>query len=773
METPEALGAANESSAVKSADGMGEIDLAARMARYYFGFFFLSGFCSLVYQVVWLRLAMAKFGVNAPIVAIVVSLFMAGLGGGSFLAGKYIRRLGSERSALPARLYAACELLIALSALLVPFLLEWGRAVLDDALPVLAWGSLAYYGFVGLYLAFVLLPWCTCMGATTPLAMAVIRGFSHVGSERVFSHLYLANVLGATAGTLITALILIELVGLTGTLWLAAALNLGIAAAVLTLSALGKPLSGTSWQPPLASPSYSGRKIHGVLWLLLATGLTSMAMEIVWLRLFTPYLGTVVYAFASVLTIYLAATALGTWVYRAHARHGPVPDDWRILSVAGFCGLLPLLAADPRLPLGGGVVGWASVRVVLGIVPFCAVLGFLTPSLIDRWSGGDPARAGAAYAVNIVGSILGPLLAGFLLLPRINERFALVILVLPLFGGSLLSLLRASGAGSPSDGMRHQSFHGAAVLASLLVIVSAKSHGDLFASKQVLRDYEATVIATGEGMRKQLLVNGSGMTQLTPDTKLMAHLPLAFLDAQPTKALVIAFGMGTTFRSALSWRIQTTAVDLVPSVPELFGYFHPDADQLVSSPLARIVIDDGRRFLKGASERYDVIIIDPPPPAPAIGSSLLYSAEFYRLAKARLSRDGILAQWLVGDAGPAFESSVAQALRHSFPHVAAFRSIDNWGYHLLASSKPLPRPSAPAMVNRMPPSAVTDLIEWGPYQAPESQMQAVLDREITLQQLIDAAPEMPMLQDARPVNEYFYLRNSVPWLWDFWVKCCL
>ncbi len=48
-------------------------------------FFFLSGLCSIVYELVWLRLAMAKFGVTTALISIVLSVFMAGLGAGSWL----------------------------------------------------------------------------------------------------------------------------------------------------------------------------------------------------------------------------------------------------------------------------------------------------------------------------------------------------------------------------------------------------------------------------------------------------------------------------------------------------------------------------------------------------------------------------------------------------------------------------------------------------------------------------------------------------------------
>ena len=101
----------------------------------------------------------------------------------------------------------------------------------------------------------------------------------------------------------------------------------------------------------------------------------------------------------------------------------------------------------------------------------------------------------------------------------------------------------------------------------------------------MLRDSTATVIATGSGMDKELLVNGVGMTSLTPITKMMAHLTLASLPQPPRNVLIICFGMGTTFRSAISWDVPVTVVELVPSVPKLFTYYHADGEQVLASPL--------------------------------------------------------------------------------------------------------------------------------------------------------------------------------------------
>src|SRR5205085_1868686 len=113
---------------------------------------------------------------------------------------------------------------------------------------------------------------------------------------------------------------------------------------------------------------------------------------------------------------------------------------------------------------------------------------------------------------------------------------------------------------------------------------------------EVRRDYAASVIAVGANRNKQLFVNGIGVTELTPETKFMAHLPLAFHSGKPESALIICFGMGTSFRSALSWNVDTTAVERVPSVKESFGFFHSDAARLVANPKAHIVVDDGRRY---------------------------------------------------------------------------------------------------------------------------------------------------------------------------------
>lgn len=717
--------------------------------NWYFLFFFISGFCSVLYELVWLRLAMAQFGVTTAMVSIVLSVFMAGLGLGSWASGRWLGQPddGGESPAL--RAYALIELLIGVSGIVVPSGLLWGRRVLENAGLSSSFG---YYSLAGLWVAVTLIPWCSLMGATVPVGMRAIRQTLPAESSRSFSYLYMANVAGAVAGTVVP-LFLIELLGFHGTLQIGVICNCLIAASALVLS-WNKPKERAvePAEPVAASVPSSGGGSSNLLGLLFLSGLSSMAMEVVWVRRYTPFLGTVVYAFASILAVYLLATFLGSIFYRrwssAHAQENPAVWIW-----LASCGLLPLVVASPRIALD------PFLRLVFGLMPFTGLLGFITPMLVDRFSGGDPAKAGRAYAVNVAGCIVGPLLAGFGLLPFVSERWALILLTLPWL---IIGIAPLRPARKPSPELRR------AVLASLalaaFLIAGGRGYDENYPGRKVLRDSTATVIATGTGFRRQLLVNGYGMTSLTPITKVMAHLPLAFLDRPPQNALVICFGMGTTFRSLRSWGIPVTAVELVPSVPRMFNFYHSDGDKVLESPLSHVVIDDGRRYLERTSQQYDVITIDPPPPVEAAGSSLLYSKEFYQVARRRLRSGGILQQWLpAAGADVQVVAAVARSLRDSFPYVRTF--WDEFGVHFLCSDQPIPSPTASAMLRRMPASAVADFAEWSPPSddgfmgAAAQQFDILLKQEEAPDRWIAEAPHTPALTDDRPINEYYALRR--------------
>jgi predicted membrane-bound spermidine synthase len=721
--------------------------------RWLFGFFLVSGFCSILYELVWLRLAMASFGVTTALVSIVLSTFMAGLGLGSWGSGYLIRKFGGRLHIRTLRIYAATEFLIGLSAIVVPYQLSWGHVIF------MQWSlsSLFFYFVSGLWVAVTLIPWCVCMGATIPVGMLCIKKIQSGNTSRSFSFLYLANVLGAVAGAIIP-LFFIELYGFRGTLKIGAALNILLAASAFALSFSG--IASESGDEAAQSAPVAARnpaQNRKPLVLLFATGLTSMGMEVVWIRLFTPFLGTVVYAFAAILSIYLLATFAGSALYRRSSRsHNPRPI--LIWALLGLSALLPLVTTAARVAsLHEGL------RVLFGLGPFSMILGFVTPMLVDRWSGGDPDRAGRAYAINVAGCILGPLLSGFILLPWIGERWALLLLSMPWFLLSLYPQWFSSGEMTSQGVRRRQAVAIAALIIGIFLAVRSKDYSARFAHHKTLRDSTATVSATGEGMEKHLLVNGIGMTTLTPVTKMMVHLPLAFLSHPPRNVLIICFGMGTTYRSALSWGVPTTAVELVPSVPKLMGYYYREGPQLLQSPLGHVVIDDGRRYLERTTQRYDMITLDPPPPVEAAGSSMLYSKEFYSLIKLHLRPGGILQIWLpAGD--ETVHSAVAKAIKESFPYVRAFGSVGHWGNQFLVSNEPIPDWTPQQLVAHMPAKAVVDMMEWGPASTPTQQFATILNTEFPIDQLIAQAPNAPALQDDRPVNEYYLLRQNFPGL---------
>jgi len=259
-------------------------------------------------------------------------------------------------------------------------------------------------------------------------------------------------------------------------------------------------------------------------------------------------------------------------------------------------------------------------------------------------------------------------------------------------------------------------------------------------------------------MNKSLLVNGIGMTKLTPITKFMVHLPLAFHQDPPQSALILCFGMGTTYRSALSWNIETTAVELVPSVTRMFGFYHADAAQALNNPRGHIIIDDGRRYLKRIREKFDVIVIDPPPPVETAGCSLLYSDEFYALAKQRLKPHGILAVWI-----PSGEVLTVQAIirsvHESFPYARCFVSVEGWGVHVLASMDPIEPRTAEQLAARLPAGAKQDLLEWNPSPDLPGYLNLVLSQELNIKEGLNPNPEIRITDD-QPYNEYFLLRQS-------------
>jgi hypothetical protein len=182
--------------------------------------FLLSGFAALLYQLVWQRSLFRIYGTNSESVTLVVTAFMLGLGLGSLAGGAV-----SEKSRWPLPLvFGGIELVIGAFGLASLPLFGWVETRTSDATG-LAVGLIAF--------AAVLVP-TLFMGGTLPILVAhQVRHSGNVGKS--VGVLYFINTLGSAAASLGASTGILGAFGLQGTVRLAAALNLAVAAGVIAV----------------------------------------------------------------------------------------------------------------------------------------------------------------------------------------------------------------------------------------------------------------------------------------------------------------------------------------------------------------------------------------------------------------------------------------------------------------------------------------------------------------------------------------------------------
>src|SRR5213592_2940541 len=95
-----------------------------------FVLFFVSGFCGLLYQVIWTRMAFASFGIITPVLSVVISVFMLGLSLGSWAGGRLIAPLRQRIGTSAILFYAWAELMIGAGAFIVPSLFSFAETLL-------------------------------------------------------------------------------------------------------------------------------------------------------------------------------------------------------------------------------------------------------------------------------------------------------------------------------------------------------------------------------------------------------------------------------------------------------------------------------------------------------------------------------------------------------------------------------------------------------------------------------------------------------------------
>jgi spermidine synthase len=274
-------------------------------------------------------------------------------------------------------------------------------------------------------------------------------------------------------------------------------------------------------------------------------------------------------------------------------------------------------------------------------------------------------------------------------------------------------------------------------------------------------DEIASVQAGQVNFTPELWVAGTSMTLLTVDAKLMPILPLI---ARPDseRALVVAFGMGSSFRSALIAGLQTDAVELVPSVPKMFGFYYPDASAVLADPDGRVIVTDGRNHLELTKERFDIIVTDPPPPIESSGASVISSKEYYEAGRDHLTENGIMMQWLpYGGTAAEFQDHI-RTFAAVFPQVTLVKGAGGYGIYMLGSASPiafdeanirevLGRPGVLEDISSAYDSPATTVDEWVDVIARQTWMTDDVARQ--------TAGDGPLITDDQPRPEYFLLRR--------------
>lgn len=669
--------------------------------RILLGLILLSGFSALIYQITWTRHLSLLFGSNMLAVGTVVATFMAGLAIGSLVFGAR-----ADRSRNPLRLYALLEAGIALTALLFPLALNLIASIFIP----LAQSSPDGGGIITVSRmvlgALALLPPTICMGGTLPVICRFLAG-QQLG--RLVGKLYALNTFGAVAGCLVGGFLLIPHFGMFATQAIAIGVNLIIAIIAWRLGASPAELNSSGKEEKADS---AGTSIAALLLLAGTTifGLSALAFEMLWTRLFLLFLGNTTYAFSTILGVFLCGLTLGGAIYaRWLANRANLAGIYATLVSTMLLYILATLpfydrfgflfeAIHRQADTGWWFLAGGSFLIVSLVMLIPAALsGALFPAtvaLLCREGDRTGSVIGKVLFWNTLGAMCGSFLGVFaVLLFGLQESFKVIALIGLVYLGIFLWNIRAQ--------LPRPLAISFVLLPLLLLVVPLNWNQGLLNSgiyvysgyyesigglerlltagqpDDVVEGIETTAAfyRTKEG-HKEFRVNGKTDGGTTPgDMKtqiLLGQLPMLFRPNADT-ALVIGLGTGVTLRQVLDYPVKDIdCVEISPAVVAISKHFSAENEGVLDSARINLMIRDGRNLLLTGQKRYDVIISEPSNPWQT-GNANLFTREFYRLAVSRLQANGIFCQWLPTYDLPTEKLQIAlQTFADSFKNIRVF-----------------------------------------------------------------------------------------------------
>lgn len=660
------------------------------------------------------------FGTSELAVATVLAAYMGGLAAGAAIAGRIMHRIRR-----PVFAYGVLEAAIALSAVAVPFLLQFagfiygvvlgGQPEPPDASGI---GQSLFY----LTAAFIVLAIPTgCMGATLPmLTRYAVRKEDEIGPR--VGILYAINTAGAIGGTLSAAFLLLPALGLMGTIVFGAIINLavfGIAAWLASrMQVHNDKRESTSAPPALRWPPGAW-----ILPVMLVSGVASFCYEVLWTRLLSHILGGSVVAFATMLASFLAGIALGSAIASRLARTREFASVAFVvcqLAIA-ITSLVIFQSLDRFIPDIAGLAGNVPVAILM-LLPATLFIGATYPfavRIITRSENEAASASARVYAWNTVGAIAGALVAGFFLIPLLRYEGTIKLVIATNLGLALVVALATA--------QRRKLFASvsAASLAAVVLLFNPASPESLLRVSPLngLRDGNIRFYDVGRSATVLMLerdgyfyLRTNGLPEASTDMRgsppsmhsqrLLAALPV-LARPQAETMLIAGFGGGVVAENIPSSLVQIDIVELEPKVIEANRAISDERniDPLLDSRI-NIVVNDARNALRLTDKTYDIVVSQPSHPWTA-GASHLYTQEYMQLVHSRLNPDGVFLQWInVQMLDEALLRSLAATLTGVFPHVRAYHFQMN-EVLFLASEQPI-EPEAGIATNGEPLSSLRE-----------------------------------------------------------------
>ena len=665
------------------------------------GILFLSGVSALVFETLWLRLSGLAFGNSVWAASLILSSFMAGLAlGGALAAMKNRQRMR------PLHFYAVLELIIGVLGctivFAIPMLGQWMHPVFQAL-----WHHDSALNALRFFLSFLILVLpTTAMGLTLPVLLAdpVLRRSTFA---RAVGILYGCNTLGAVAGALIGEGYLIRALGLRGTGFAAALLNL-VAAALAWLVARRSQVTEDLVETTIAETRDDQDVIARwrLLFVSFGSGFILLSLEVVWFRILRLYVASSSTSFAVMLAVVLAGIGLGGLavgaIYRRALRPGESLPLLLLFSAIAIliCYVSFRISFLPRPDFY--LDTWSEIGLLSLWLMFPAAFlsGILFPSIIAALHAGMGDRrgsAGLAILGNTTGAAVGPLLTAFVFLPSIGFERTLMLCAAAYI---LLAMVAGSRASWWPQRLRGLFTCAMAVVALLLLFIFRQGRAEEhFAhARQPFQGDGSYLVKKIEGnadtlqlLRRDLLGQPYYYRLLTnaftmSDTRyqnqrymrLFAYLPLT-LRPETENALLICFGCGMT-ANALLHDPHLQHLDIVDISKEVLDlakdYAGRDYPNPLGDPRVTTFVQDGRFFLQASAGEYDVITGEPPPPKVA-GTVNLYTEDFFRLIFSRLKEGGMATFWLPVNQLRVDEArAILRAFHEVFPNTSVWANSD-------------------------------------------------------------------------------------------------